>query len=89
MYVSSYTTLNTALSGVEAAQEQLDTTGQNISNQNTAGYTEQTVTLTESASVSIAGGSRAGARYSPLDRGEGDPASAGPRRARAIRPSRH
>ena len=38
MYISSYLTLNTALSGVEAAQEELDTTGQNITNANTPGY---------------------------------------------------
>jgi flagellar hook-associated protein FlgK len=32
MYISSFLTLDTALSGVEAAQEELDTTGQNITN---------------------------------------------------------
>jgi len=41
MYISSYLTLNTALSGVEAAQEELDTTGENISNENTIDYEEQ------------------------------------------------
>lgn len=61
MYVSSYLTLNTALSGVEAAQEQLDTTGQNITNENTAGYEEQVVNLTESPSLDIAGSGGDGA----------------------------
>ena len=61
MYVSSYLTLNTALSGVEAAQEEMDTTGQNIDNANTDGYEEQTVDLVESASLSIAGSGADGA----------------------------
>ncbi|MGH2863498.1 MAG: flagellar hook-associated protein FlgK [Solirubrobacteraceae bacterium] len=61
MYISSYLTLDTALSGVEAAQEQLDTTGQNITNANTAGYEEQTVNLVESPSLNIAGAAADGA----------------------------
>ncbi len=61
MYVSSFTPLQTALSGIEAAQEELDTTGENITNANTAGYVTQTVNLTEAASVTIADGSAAGA----------------------------
>jgi flagellar hook-associated protein 1 FlgK len=55
MYISSYLSLETALSGVEAAQEQLDTTGQNISNANTDGYEEQTVNLVEAPSLNIPG----------------------------------
>lgn len=61
MYISSYLSLNTALSGVEAAQEELDTTGQNISNANTDGYEEQTVDLVESPSLDIAGSGADGA----------------------------
>ena len=61
MYISSYLTLNTALSGVEAAQEQLDTTGQNITNANTPGYEEQVVNLVESPSLDIAGSAADGA----------------------------
>lgn len=61
MYVSSFLTLNTALSGVEAAQEELDTTGQNITNENTAGYEEQVVNLSESPSLDIAGSGADGA----------------------------
>lgn len=61
MYISSYLTLNTALSGVEAAQEELDTTGENITNANTADYEEQTVNLIESPSLPIAGSGADGA----------------------------
>ncbi|HEX3802901.1 MAG TPA: flagellar basal body rod C-terminal domain-containing protein [Solirubrobacteraceae bacterium] len=61
MYISSYLTLDTALSGVEAAQEELDTTGQNISNENTTDYEEQTVNLVEAPSLSIWGSSGDGA----------------------------
>ncbi|MGC9221941.1 MAG: flagellar hook-associated protein FlgK [Solirubrobacteraceae bacterium] len=67
MYVSSFLTLDTALSGVEAAQEQMDTTGENISNANTAGYEEQTVSLTEATSLDISGAAGGGA----LQLGEG------------------
>jgi flagellar hook-associated protein 1 FlgK len=61
MYISSYLTLNTALSGVEAAQEELDTTGQNISNANTDGYEEQTVNLVAARSLDISGSGADGA----------------------------
>jgi flagellar hook-associated protein 1 len=61
MYISSYLTLDTALSGVEAAQEELDTTGQNISNENTTDYEEQTVNLVEAPSLSIWGSGGDGA----------------------------
>ena len=61
MYISSYLTLNTALSGVEAAQEELDTTGQNITNANTPGYEQQVVNLVESPSLAISGSAADGA----------------------------
>jgi flagellar hook-associated protein 1 FlgK len=61
MYVSSFLTLNTALTGVEAAQEELDTTGQNITNANTPGYEEQIVNLVESPSLALAGAAGNGA----------------------------
>jgi flagellar hook-associated protein 1 len=61
MYISSFLTLDTGLSGVEAAQEELDTTGQNITNENTAGYEEQVVNLTESQSLDISGSGNDGA----------------------------
>ena len=61
MYISSFLTLNTALSGVEAAQEELDTTGQNITNANTPGYERQVTNLVESPSLNIAGAAANGA----------------------------
>jgi flagellar hook-associated protein 1 len=61
MYISSFLTLDTALSGVEAAQEELDTTGQNITNENTPGYEEQVVNLSESQSLDISGSGSDGA----------------------------
>jgi flagellar hook-associated protein 1 len=47
MSIPSFTGLQTALSGLEAAQAAIDTTGQNIANANTPGYSRQTVDLTE------------------------------------------
>jgi flagellar hook-associated protein 1 FlgK len=61
MYVSTFSPLQTALSGVEAAQAELDTTGENITNENTAGYVTQTVNLTEAAPLGFADGSAPGA----------------------------
>ncbi len=61
MYISTYLTLDTALSGVEAAQQQLDITGQNISNASTPGYADQTVNLVESPPLAIAGSGSDGA----------------------------
>jgi len=65
MYVSSFLTLNTALSGVEAAQEQLATTGENITNANTPDYERQRVNLVETNPLTLAGGN------SPLQLGTG------------------
>lgn len=56
MYVSTFMTLQTALSGVEAAQEELATTGENISNANTTGYEQQSVDLVETSPLRIASG---------------------------------
>lgn len=56
-YTSTFLTLGTALSGVEVAQEQLDTTGNNISNINTEDYEEQVVNTTEMYSLITLGGS--------------------------------
>lgn len=54
MYLSSFLPLQTALSGVEAAQQELETTSNNITNANTPGYTAETVDLAENPPVSIA-----------------------------------
>ena len=53
MTIPSYAGLNTALSGLEAAQAAIDTTGQNIANANTPGYSRQSVDLTEANPLTI------------------------------------
>jgi flagellar hook-associated protein 1 len=53
MTIPSFTALETALSGLQAAQAAIDTTGQNIANANTPGYSRQTVNLTERAPLVI------------------------------------
>lgn len=53
MTIPTYTGLQTALSGLEAAQAAIDTTGNNIANANTPGYTRQAVATVESGSLSI------------------------------------
>jgi flagellar hook-associated protein 1 FlgK len=51
--IPSYTGLQTALSGLQAAQAAIDTTGQNIANADTPGYSRQTVNLTERNALTI------------------------------------
>jgi len=53
MTIPTYTGLQTALSGLEAAQAAIDTTGQNISNASTPGYSRQVVNLTERSPLTI------------------------------------
>jgi flagellar hook-associated protein 1 len=53
MTIPSFTGYQTALSGLEAAQAAIDTTGENISNANTAGYTRQVVNTAEAGSLQI------------------------------------
>ncbi len=53
MTIPAFTGLQTALSGLEAAQAAIDTTGQNISNANTPGYTRQRVDMTTSDPMTI------------------------------------
>ncbi|MFZ1992782.1 MAG: flagellar hook-associated protein FlgK [Solirubrobacteraceae bacterium] len=53
MTIPSFTGLQTALSGLEAAQAAITTTGENIANANTAGYTRQTVQTAATAPLSI------------------------------------
>jgi flagellar hook-associated protein 1 len=55
--VSSYMGLQTALSGLEADQEALNTVSQNIANANTPGYTRERVDLTTAPPLTIAAGS--------------------------------
>ena len=58
MTIPTLTGMNTALSGLEAYQAGIDTTGENISNANTAGYTRQTVNLGESSPETISSNGR-------------------------------
>jgi flagellar hook-associated protein 1 FlgK len=51
--IPSYSGLNTALSGLEAAQAAINTTGENIANANTPGYSRQTVDMTERSPLTI------------------------------------
>jgi flagellar hook-associated protein 1 FlgK len=53
MPISSFLGLETALRGLSADQEAIDTTSHNIANANTPGYTRQRVNLTESPSLTI------------------------------------
>jgi flagellar hook-associated protein 1 len=53
MPIPSYSGLQTALSGLEAAQAAIDTAGQNIANANTPGYSRQRVILTENNPLTI------------------------------------
>ena len=53
MTIPAYSGLQTALRGLEANQVGIDTTGHNIANANTPGYTRQSAVLTESPSLTI------------------------------------
>jgi flagellar hook-associated protein 1 FlgK len=61
MTIPSFTGLQTALSGLEASQAAIDTTGENIANANTPGYTRQVVRTAESGSLTIPALSQQGA----------------------------
>ncbi len=61
MTIPTFTGYNTALSGLEAAQAAIDTTGENIANANTPGYTRQVVRTVESGSLSVPALSQQGA----------------------------
>jgi flagellar hook-associated protein 1 FlgK len=60
MSISTFSGIETALSGLEAAQASIDTTGNNIANANTPDYAEETVNLVESPEQSIPTNSEAG-----------------------------
>lgn len=61
MTIPTFTGYNTALSGLQAAQAAIDTTGENIANAGTPGYTRQVVRTTESDPLSIPARSEGGA----------------------------
>ena len=50
MAISTFLGLETALRGLQASQQALDTTGHNISNANTIGYTRQQAVMTATPS---------------------------------------
>jgi flagellar hook-associated protein 1 FlgK len=53
MPISTNMGLETALRGLQAAQEAIDTTGHNIANANTPGYSRQRADMTESIALTI------------------------------------
>jgi flagellar hook-associated protein 1 FlgK len=53
MTIPAFHGLQTALSGLQAAQAAIDTTGQNIANANTPGYTRERVDMTERNPLNI------------------------------------
>jgi flagellar hook-associated protein 1 len=55
MTIPTLTGLQTALSGLEASQAAIDTTGENISNANTPGYTRQIVNTVETPGLNVGG----------------------------------
>jgi flagellar hook-associated protein 1 len=56
MPISSFMGLETALSGLEANQQAIQTTSNNIANASTPGYTQESVVLQESTSLTLPGG---------------------------------
>jgi flagellar hook-associated protein 1 FlgK len=56
MSLSTYTGLQSALTGIQAAQEALDTTSENIANSGTTGYSRQVVNLVPTDPLVLAGG---------------------------------
>jgi flagellar hook-associated protein 1 len=61
MSIPTFTGLQTALSGLQASQAAIDTTGENISNANTPGYTRQVVNTGENAPMTISAVNQQGA----------------------------
>jgi flagellar hook-associated protein 1 FlgK len=55
MTIPTFMGLNTALSGLEASQAAIDTTGQNITNANTPGYSEEVVNPTTDGAIALTG----------------------------------
>src|SRR5581483_1785762 len=56
MSIPSYMGLNTALTGLQVAQEELDTTSNNIANASTAGYSREQVVATPTLPFNTASG---------------------------------
>ena len=60
MYISTFTPLQSALSGINATQEELETASNNIANASTPGYTEETANLGVNLPLTIASDNGAG-----------------------------
>jgi flagellar hook-associated protein 1 FlgK len=60
LYISTFTPLDSALSGILAAQQELETTSNNIANSDTPGYTDESVNLSESLPLTVASDNGAG-----------------------------
>ncbi len=60
MYISTFTPLQSALSGINAAQEELETSSDNIANASTPGYTDESANLGENLPLTIAADNGAG-----------------------------
>jgi len=69
MTIPSLSGIETALSGLEAEQTELDTTGNNIDNASTPGYTEEVVNLAPSTPTEISSESADGASFTQLGSG--------------------
>jgi flagellar hook-associated protein 1 FlgK len=60
MPIGSFMGLQTALSGLEANQESIQTTSNNIANATTPGYSEESAVMTETLSLTLPGGIQLG-----------------------------
>ncbi len=60
MYISTFTPLDSALSGITAAQEELETSSNNIANADTPGYTDESVNLSQGLPLNVASENGAG-----------------------------
>src|SRR3954463_5418077 len=69
MPISSFYGLQTSLRGLLAQQRMLDTTGHNIANASTEGYSRQEATLSASAALEIPAGGIAGGAGAHLGSG--------------------
>jgi flagellar hook-associated protein 1 FlgK len=69
MPIPSLTGIETALSGLEAAQAAIDTTGNNIDNASTPGYTQEVVNLDQSLPQQISAESPQGDGFTQLGTG--------------------
>src|SRR6187455_1125009 len=58
--ISSFMSLQTALRGILAHQRAIDTTGHNVANANTEGYSRQTAEMTTTLALQVPGSTQQG-----------------------------